>query len=149
MTFWQRLWRVQLAGLISLAAFAAFLAILFVVEGLVVSSRETDVADVFLFVFGFSIFYGILPATLLGAPVYTATTSPMLCRHRQAAVDLGVSPHPLLMIVAVAAATAFLTPIGTTTNIMVYSPGGYRFTDHVISLGRSGSSRERHPLIEL
>ncbi len=75
MTFWQRLWRVQLAGLISLAAFAAFLAVLFVVEGLVVSSRETDVADVFLFVFGFSIFYGILPAILLGAPVYTAMTA--------------------------------------------------------------------------
>ena len=35
------------------------------------------------------------------------------------------------MIVAVAASTAFLTPIGTTTNILVFSPGGYRFTDYV------------------
>jgi di/tricarboxylate transporter len=35
------------------------------------------------------------------------------------------------MIVAVSASTAFLTPIGTTTNILVYSPGGYRFTDYV------------------
>jgi di/tricarboxylate transporter len=26
---------------------------------------------------------------------------------------------------------SFLTPIGTTTNIMVFSPGGYRFTDYV------------------
>jgi len=49
----------------------------------------------------------------------------------QAAVELGVSPHPLLMIVAVSASTAFLTPIGTTTNILVFSPGGYRFTDYV------------------
>jgi di/tricarboxylate transporter len=48
-----------------------------------------------------------------------------------AAVSLGVSPHPLLMIVAVAASTAFLTPIGTTTNIMVFSPGGYRFMDYM------------------
>jgi di/tricarboxylate transporter len=48
-----------------------------------------------------------------------------------AAIDLGVSPHPLLMIVAVSASTAFLTPIGTTTNILVYSPGGYSFTDYV------------------
>jgi di/tricarboxylate transporter len=35
------------------------------------------------------------------------------------------------MIVAVSASTAFLTPIGTTTNILVYSPGGYRFTDYI------------------
>jgi hypothetical protein len=49
----------------------------------------------------------------------------------QAAVGLGVSPHPLLMIVAVSASTAFLTPIGTTTNILVFSPGGYRFIDYV------------------
>jgi di/tricarboxylate transporter len=48
----------------------------------------------------------------------------------QAAVELSVSPHPLLMIVAVAASTPFQTPIGTTTNILVYSPGGYRFNDY-------------------
>ena len=35
------------------------------------------------------------------------------------------------MIVAVSASTAFLTPIGTTTNILVYAPGGYRFTEYV------------------
>lgn len=75
MTFWQRLWRVQLASLISLAAFAVFLAILFVCEGLVVSPRETDVVEVFFLVFALSIFYGILPAILLGAPVYTAMTA--------------------------------------------------------------------------
>lgn len=49
----------------------------------------------------------------------------------QAAYDLGVSPHPLLMIVAISASTAFLTPIGTTTNILVFSPGGYRFLDYM------------------
>ncbi len=32
---------------------------------------------------------------------------------------------------SVSASTAFLTPIGTTTNILVFSPGGYRFTDYV------------------
>lgn len=49
----------------------------------------------------------------------------------QAALELGVDPHPLLMTVAVSASTAFLTPIGTTTNLMVLSPGSYRFTDYV------------------
>ena len=48
----------------------------------------------------------------------------------QAALELGVSPYPLLMTVAISASTAFLTPIGTTTNLMVMTPGGYRFTDY-------------------
>jgi di/tricarboxylate transporter len=49
----------------------------------------------------------------------------------RAALDLDVSPYPLLMAVAVSASTAFLTPIGTTTNLMVMTPGDYRFNDYV------------------
>lgn len=48
----------------------------------------------------------------------------------RAGLDLGISPYPLLMMVAVGASTAFLTPIGTTTNLMVMTPGGYRFNDY-------------------
>jgi di/tricarboxylate transporter len=54
--------------------------------------------------------------------------SPIVLR---AAVELELSPYPLLMIVAVSASTAFLTPIGTTTNLMVMTPGDYNFTDYV------------------
>ena len=49
----------------------------------------------------------------------------------RAALELGLSPYPLMMTVAISASTAFLTPIGTTTNLMVMSPGGYRFTDYL------------------
>ncbi|MFN2137198.1 MAG: SLC13 family permease [Candidatus Promineifilaceae bacterium] len=49
----------------------------------------------------------------------------------QAAGEMGVSPYPLLMAVAISASTAFMTPIGTTTNLMVMSPGGYSFTDYL------------------
>lgn len=47
------------------------------------------------------------------------------------AAALGVSPYPLMMIVAIAASTAFVTPIGHQSNLLVYSVGGYRFADFV------------------
>jgi di/tricarboxylate transporter len=47
----------------------------------------------------------------------------------QVGLDMGLSAQPLMMIVAVSASTAFLTPIGTTTNLMVSTPGDYRFSD--------------------
>ncbi|WP_420402083.1 SLC13 family permease [Flagellimonas sp.] len=48
-----------------------------------------------------------------------------------ASTTLGVSPKPFMIAVAISASTAFLTPVGTTTNAMVLSSGGYKFTDYV------------------
>ena len=42
---------------------------------------------------------------------------------------LGVSHFPFVVSVMVAASASFSTPIGYTTNLMVYGPGGYRFSD--------------------
>jgi di/tricarboxylate transporter len=47
------------------------------------------------------------------------------------ASDLGTSPYPLLMAVAVSASAAFLSPVGHSANIMVMGPGGYRFSDYI------------------
>jgi di/tricarboxylate transporter len=47
------------------------------------------------------------------------------------ASDLGISPFPLLMAVAVSASAAFLSPVGHSANIMVMGPGGYRFSDYI------------------
>lgn len=47
-----------------------------------------------------------------------------------AATSMGVSPQPVLMTTAIAAAASFLTPIATPTNLMVMGPGGYAFTDY-------------------
>ena len=46
------------------------------------------------------------------------------------AADLGLDPRPFAIAVAVAAKASFLTPVAYQTNIMVYGPGGYRFTDY-------------------
>ncbi len=42
---------------------------------------------------------------------------------------LGVDARPLVVAVMVAASASFATPIGYQTNMLVYGPGGYRFTD--------------------
>jgi di/tricarboxylate transporter len=46
-----------------------------------------------------------------------------------AAKSLGLQPFPFLIAVMFAASTAFLTPVGNHTNLMVYGPGGYQFQD--------------------
>jgi len=47
------------------------------------------------------------------------------------ATDLGVSPYPFMMTVAVSASAAFLSPVGHSANILVMGPGGYRFIDYI------------------
>ena len=42
---------------------------------------------------------------------------------------LGVPPEPLVVTVAMASVTSFFTPIGHHGNLLIYGPGGYRFSD--------------------
>ncbi len=48
-----------------------------------------------------------------------------------AAAGLGVNQMPFVITVMMAASASFSTPIGYQTNLMVYGPGGYRFTDYL------------------
>jgi di/tricarboxylate transporter len=45
--------------------------------------------------------------------------------------DLGVSPYPMMMAVAVSASAAFLSPVGHPANVLIMGPGGYRFSDYL------------------
>ena len=47
-----------------------------------------------------------------------------------AAIEIGISPRPVLMSVCVAAAASFLTPVATPVNLMVMGPAGYKFGDY-------------------
>lgn len=58
-------------------------------------------------------------AALLMAPIAASLAS-----------GFDVSMDPFLMVVAVSASSAFLTPIGHQSNTLVLGPGGYRFGDY-------------------
>lgn len=77
-------------------------------------------AGIFLLTTGFSQTINNSATAVLMAPIALI-----------AANSLGVSPKPYMITVAVSASTAFLTPVGTTTNAMVLTAGGYSFLDYV------------------
>lgn len=83
---------------------------------------------------------GASPVVTLGF-VYLATLVMAELLHHNAAValmfpiavatagQLGADPRPFVMAVAVAGCLAFASPVTYQTHLIVYGPGGYRFTD--------------------
>lgn len=84
----------------------------------------------------------ISPVMLLGGIFLLTTTFSQVINNSATAVlmapiamlaasSLNISPEPFMIAVAISASTAFLTPVGTTTNAMVMSAGGYKFMDYL------------------
>lgn len=84
----------------------------------------------------------IHPVMLLGGIFLLTTTFSQVINNSATAVlmapiamlaasSLNISPEPFMIVVAISASTAFLTPVGTTTNAMVMSAGGYKFMDYL------------------
>jgi di/tricarboxylate transporter len=46
------------------------------------------------------------------------------------ASDMGISPYPLMMAVAIAASTGFHSPVSHPANVLVLGPGGYKYSDY-------------------
>ena len=55
---------------------------------------------------------------IIMTPIVMAVTSQM-----------GIDPRPFIFAVCFAASASFSTPVGYQTNLMVYGPGGYKFSD--------------------
>jgi di/tricarboxylate transporter len=81
---------------------------------------------------GFLVILGalfILTSALSQVISNTATAVLLAPIAIQMATRVGAAPEPFLMAIAVAASTAFMTPIASPVNVLVLGPGGYRFSD--------------------
>ncbi len=47
------------------------------------------------------------------------------------ASELGLSPHALMMTVSLSASASFMSPVAHPANVLIMSPGGYRFVDYI------------------
>jgi len=90
------------------------------VEGLGDYGPFALMAGLFVLTSIFSQFISNTATTVLVAPIAVA-----------AAAALDVSVYPILMTVAIAASTAFATPVASPVNTLVLGPGGYKFIDYV------------------
>lgn len=46
------------------------------------------------------------------------------------AIGLGANPQSFVLAAVIGASTSFLTPVGHQANVLVFGPGGYRFSDY-------------------
>ena len=94
-------------------------------------------AEVFL-----DLFSGLGPAYVLsGVILLTSISTHVLSNNAtailllpiaiSAAQGMGIDAKPFIIAVCFGASACFATPIGYQTNLLVYGPGGYRFSDYL------------------
>ena len=94
-------------------------------------------AEAFLGIFSNFSTAWILAAVILLTSISTqilsnnATAVLLLPIAISTAIGLGVNPKPFVMAICFGASACFATPIGYQTNLLVYGPAGYRFSDYL------------------
>jgi len=87
-------------------------------------------------------FAGFSPEFVLGGFILLVSISTQILSNNATAVllfpiavstalGLGIDPKPFIMAVCFGASACFATPVGYQTNLLVYGPGGYRFSDYL------------------
>ncbi|WP_428323578.1 SLC13 family permease [Natroniella sulfidigena] len=97
-----------------------------------IAQHLINMIDSFPPIIALGVFY-ILTALLTNIISNNASVILMTPIAVDAALQLGANPFSFILVVTFAASTAFLTPIGYQTNLMVYGPGGYKFKDFMIA----------------
>jgi len=94
-------------------------------------------ADAFLSIFQNAgptiVLAGIILLTCIGTQILSnnAVAVLLLPVAVSTALTIGVHPKPFIMAVCFGASACFASPIGYQTNLLVYGPGSYRFTDYL------------------
>jgi di/tricarboxylate transporter len=93
----------------------------------------SGLVNTFQFAGPWGVLVGIYVFTLLLTEIVTNNAAAVLAFPvaQAAAAALGVSFMPMVIAIAIAASAGFATPLGYQTHLMVYGPGGYRFSDFV------------------
>ena len=94
-------------------------------------------ADAFL-----KLFSGYSPGIILGCIILMTSVSTQILSNNatavlifpiaiSTAVAIGADPKPFIIGICFGASACYATPIGYQTNLLVYGPGGYRFSDYL------------------
>ena len=103
--------------------------------------QQTGATQLYAHMF-LSLFEGMGPdRVLLGLIILTSICTHILSNNATAvlllpiavstAVSLGVDPKPFIIGICFGASACYAAPIGYQTNLLVYGPGGYRFSDYI------------------
>ncbi len=93
-----------------------------------IASQLIDLAEPFGKV-GLLVALYVITAVLAGLITTKASAALMFPIAATAAEAQGIGLLPISYLTMIAAACAFATPIGFQTNLMVYGPGGYKYSD--------------------
>ena len=103
--------------------------------------EKTGASELYARVF-LSLFSGLGPAYVLSGVIFLTSVSTHVLSNNATAIlllpiaisaaqGLGVDPRPFIIAVCFGASACYATPIGYQTNLLVYGPGGYRFSDYL------------------
>lgn len=81
----------------------------------------------------YAVLFGLLVITFAATSVIptAALVVLMVPIALKTSTSLGISPHALMMGIAMAASSSFTSPISHPANVLVMGPGGYRFIDYL------------------